>query len=199
MEIQSVLIPMWIERALAAANKPLSTILDLPELARTLSFDDVVFYAHLNHVFLSYNRKAQLFDHIAADMPLVVLVQALPYKTGEEKAWTNRLHDKFYALNAALGDTVNPYQLVDQLPITVDGKPQGTFESQYSYDIVQVDDGVFGVRPLLRRPDESPAVQDINALFNLIKQLRVYYPIHEVAKTASFTKYTNLLRFYQAA
>ena len=194
MQMRLVLIPNWVEDALKAANKPLTVALDVCELTNTLSKEDVAIYIDLNDRVLN-----KLYTPVAETM-----LPYGPYPTESQTTHRGERVDQLAMYVAQkLADlriefpapTAPISKLVSNVPALDDGEQMvGAFANQYTFEIFPLKEDVLGLRPVLRKSDESDVEEDVRAYSELLKQLNAYVSFEELAATPAFAHYTRLLR-----
>lgn len=200
MQMQMVLIPTWVERAVTTAKKPLACVLDVAELTDTLSKEDIAFYIDVNE-----RLSGKIFRAVSETFMPVMLY---PFSRGQLSGNMRATDEALKGLQEYLTRKINDIRiespepsitkLLDHVP-RFDGQEtaEGQFENQYTFEAFHLRDNVIGIRPVLLKDDEQPLPQHIRAYDNLMKLMTTFIPFPQVASTPAFRAYTALLRSAQ--
>lgn len=180
MKTQSfVLVPAWLEKALAHANKSLADMFDHETLPSILSTDDLIFYA---------TRQSDIIQKVAPtlgnDSRWVDFGAFYPRDYEKAPAFMRRIRDDQWTKETSLWSAM---PLDANIPEASRENPKA-----YSFEIFEIKEGYMGVRLIPADPLQSPLKNEFDALHNALTILNSYYTIEELATLETFRRYVKV-------
>jgi hypothetical protein len=202
LNVSLVILPDWLEKALASNNQTLDSALDLLSLSRILSLGDVSFYASIN-------------QHLFSKIPLALqgTFRSFPLVSNEAKKYVKNDHngdrpsDKeveaflnsmsrrvFEQGSIDFADSTSQ-KLLATLPYTHQHVEEGVLNKpEFVFDVAAIKEDVYGVRFTLRDRSRSYVEQLVDCYDRLLKLLIGQHGFVPVAGTKAFEEYVRLQR-----
>lgn len=175
-----VLVPAWLEKALAHANKNLADMFDRETLSRILSTDDLLFYA-LNQEKL----LIKLAPNLMSDSSWFDSSEFFSVKQMEDPSFKKKLYD--------CGSTQSPPSFWSVMPIdTVIPNESMENPKAYTFEVFEIKEGFMGVRILPADTLQSPQKNEYDAYNSALSTLNAFYSFDELARLSTFKHFVKL-------
>lgn len=174
-----VLVPAWIERALANANKSLADMLDSKTLSSILSTDDLFFYVMHSSKILQHMAPA-LSRSFCPAFP----DSFWPRDFLNDPVLKKRYQDLEYNEKPSLFANVHP-----ESDILAEHRENA---AAYTYELFEIKEGYLGVRLKVADRLQTPTKNEHDATYLALNLLNTYYPFEELAKLELFKHYIKL-------
>lgn len=200
-----VILPYWLEAALAANNLPITAALDLMTLSRILSFRDVCFYTALNNWAYDLLPKPIQSTFYCINLQYDS-IKYLMSNAGGNKPSVSESNLFYKRIDSNVGyhyDMINKQTKDGDKKILLSLFPYDTVEdavqevgSDYLFNIFDITDDVVGIRFTL--PDKHvPYGSQLKGCYNdTLKFLTSHMRFTDVAKTSIFNEFARLGRRY---
>lgn len=174
-----VLVPAWIERALANANKSLSDMVDGKTLSSILSQDDLFFYVMSSHAILNKVAPA-----LSAGFCPAFPDDFIPQEWRDNPVVWKRYCDTQYVEAPSLFANVAPDT---DIPVDYRDTPES-----YTYEVFELKEGYLGLRMKAADKLQSSTKNDYDATYAALNLLNAYYPFQELAQLTVFKHFVKL-------
>lgn len=174
-----VLVPAWIERALANANKSVADMVDGKTLSSILSQDDLFFYVMNSNAILSKVAPA-----LTAGFCPAFPDDFIPKEWRDDPVVWKRYCDTQYVEAPSLFANVSPDT---DIPLEYRDVP-----GAYTYEVFELKQGYLGVRMRAADKLQTPIKNEYDATYATLNLLNAYYPFEELAQLSLFKHFVKL-------
>jgi len=195
-----VIVPDWLDAALANKKWGAEHVLDLFGLSRILSTDDVSFYVAIN-TFCFEEMHAALKETFGqlnlldkSKQHLMNEANGQPPRLEDVDLFTKKVGDKVYGswrVNMTMPDARS---MTSVLPYMQQAEEISKDAAEYLFDVYYIKDGVFGVKFKLRDKSRSLSSQLLECYDKLIGTLSTFYTFEQIAMTRAFQEFVTLSR-----
>lgn len=206
-----LLLPRWLEDAIAKSGENISIATDLTKLSRILTAEDVAFYISINKIFNTYGNQWSSFVSDLRETFLLTDINSMTndarhhapqsndlingYTIEEYLENVNKRSDAHILMNE-LG-TAESLSTLLSVYVTINrSNPTG---NNYVYELVELRENVYGLRIRHLNAEEEASliensIDDINVYCydTVLAYLSKFYALSELAQTSLFGSFVRI-------
>lgn len=206
-----LLLPQWLENAIAKSGENISIATDLTKLSRILTAEDVAFYISINKIFNTYGNQ---WSEFVSDMRGSFLLTDINSMTNDARIQAPQSNDLIngytieeylenvnkrsdaHLLMNELGNAESLSTLLSMYVTINRSTPTG---NNYVYELVELRENVYGLRIRQLNAEEEASliensITDINVYCydTVLAYLSKFYALSELAQTSLFGSFVKI-------
>lgn len=206
-----LLLPQWLENAIAKSGENISIATDLTKLSRILTAEDVAFYISINKIFNTYGNQWSAFVSDLRESFLLTDINSMTndarhqapqsndpingYTIEEYLENVNKRSDAHILMNElgtaeSLSTLLSAYVTINRSSST---------GNNYVYELVELRENVYGLRIRHLNAEEEASliensIEDINVYCydTVLAYLSKFYALSELAQTSLFGSFVRI-------